>query len=326
MPLRQHRHLRPAGVEARGRPGARAARRSSWPPLPAATGPPTARMLNERSASVGSKAHGMPCSRAVGATTTGPSGSSRTASPSKVCCSRLPRSPGSYGRPRAARRSANCGQLAQLQRLLRRARRPAAVPGLRSPRSRAARRRRRPAPPAPSRRPRPPAARRPAAGRRGPPCRRAGGARPARRAQAADAPPRAARSAHPRSAPPPAGDRCRAARPDRSAPRRPGSQAAARVPSPATARSSAAGCGHRRWPRVAVRPLPARARASVASARSSELPRVCRCSSRASSPRRHAGALPRRSPSDSLGEGTGQPGCCPHQGARPIAVRLGWSQ
>ena len=81
-----------------------------------------------RSASAGSSAHGTPCSRAVGTTMTGPSGSSRAASPSSTCSSRAPRSPGHVGPPAGAAAQQEPGRLGQRQRVRGRAGDVAAYP------------------------------------------------------------------------------------------------------------------------------------------------------------------------------------------------------
>ena len=121
-----------------------------------------------------------------------------------------------------------------------------------------------------------------------------GDARPAPPAPAVSALPRAVRSGRRRCVPPPAVVRCRAARPARATPGHRRERAARPVPSRASVRSTEAGCG--RLSRHAVAPVPPNHdHATVASARSSELPSVRRCSSSASKPRPQALRTPRRS-------------------------------
>ena len=251
-----------------------------------------------RPASAGSIAHGTPCSRAVGTTTTGPSGSRRTASPSSTCSSRS-------RRRRPARRAGRgrCGAGGSAPTPSAPVRRPsyrrrAAAPGRRARPGRADRRRRRPA--RPGSRPRPSRrARRRRAARAPRRRRRAGGARPGPCARAGCAPSPGPRSARPRRGPgqPPGGvpqrcqrlDRPGLARRDRSLCQR--RAAPPLAPAQEVARRLRAACRSARA--ASSVPCP------VASARSSVLPSSRRWSSRASSPRPQARSTPPRSPTSS---------------------------
>ncbi len=119
-----------------------------------------------------------------------------------------------------------------------------------------------------------------------------GGARPAPRAPAWPARPRAVASAHLRHAPAPAAGRCRAAPPAPSTPRRRASPAAGPARSPATARSSAAAFDHPR--RRAGGPAPpARGRVRWPGRGARSCP-ACGGVRRARPARGHRRAAPRR--------------------------------